>query len=362
MIININRSDFKQIVKDDSLDLPKLWDGIDFNTTLDSLYNHYLDLLSLYINEKDLNKVKEICNGILKSVEEYHNGFPNKSFIEFNKTMNKLIEHPLTIYRKTGRTGAFDTNDPLMLFRVRKVQQNINYDIKDIFHTPYNCRSKISSCRYSIAGYPCLYLGTSVELCCEETNVNFPNDLTIVSRYKLERNMLYNNEIEMDVLEFGVKPKDFIIRNTENNDLLCNRNNYGRRKLDEIDLNDIETMVKYLYWYPLIAACSFVRPNRKDPFASEYVIPQLLMQWSRSQISDNKLFGIRYFSCSSIISSELGFNYVFPVSGQKYSENQCYCKVLANVFKLTKPYYINEFTSVKQCEKFLIDETEFSKI
>ena len=42
------------------------------------------------------------------------------------------------------------------------------YEIEDIFHIPYNLRAKISSNRYSISGYPSLYLSTSLELCKQE--------------------------------------------------------------------------------------------------------------------------------------------------------------------------------------------------
>lgn len=42
------------------------------------------------------------------------------------------------------------------------------YSRTRVLHTPYNLRSKVSTSRYSIAGYPSLYLGTSLQLCCKE--------------------------------------------------------------------------------------------------------------------------------------------------------------------------------------------------
>ena len=43
----------------------------------------------------------------------------------------------------------------------------------------------------------------------------------------------------------------------------------NHRKIN-IDLLQSKTVKKaYLLWYPLIAACSFIRANKQDPFAPE---------------------------------------------------------------------------------------------
>ena len=78
-----------------------------------------------------------------------------------------------------------------------------------MFHTPYNLRSKVSTCRYSIAGYPSLYLGTSLDLCCEEIHLNPHQDFALASIFKLERTVEYSNT-NIQVIELGVKPQDFL--------------------------------------------------------------------------------------------------------------------------------------------------------
>lgn len=363
MIIEISKPNFRSIASNSELDLPKRWDGNDFHESLSLLYEHYQSVLSTYVSPADVRKVRSICKGLLKCIEQYHNGFPNRSFRKINDIMKKLMLHPVIIYRKSGWTGAFDQHDPLMLFRIRNVQNNTHYQRKDIFHTPYNLRSKISTCRYSISGYPCLYLGTSLDLCCEEAKVGSFNDMTIASRYKIQRNMHHNDGLPIDVIELALKPKDFIDYELYTNRNIREDNIIGRtRRFNELDLDSIGVMSAYLYWYPLIAACSFIRINKQDPFASEYIIPQLLMQWVRNESKTEKLIGIRYFSCASERASELGFNYVFPVSGEKDPQNEKYCKILARSFKLTTPVYIHEFDSVLDCENNLKHETEFERI
>ena len=64
--------------------------------------------------------------------------------------------------------------------------------------------------------------------------------------------------------------------------------------------NDIEQvrnyLLKYIYTYPLRAACSLVVKHPDGKFIEEYIIPQLLLQWV---INDEDFDGIRYESCSS---------------------------------------------------------------
>lgn len=362
MIIEISQPDFMSISGNDELDLPRRWDGINFHDTLKSLYEKYDSIISPYINPDDLLKVRTLYNGILKVIEDYHDGFSNRAFNKINLLMKDLFKHPLKIYPKSGLTGVYDDSDPLMLFRIRNVQNNIYYKRKDIFHTPYNMRSKISTCRYSISGYPCLYLATSLDLCIEEAKKSNFNDLTIASRFKIQRNMNCNERTTISVIELALKPKDFL--NYDRERIFLNRDStIGReRKFNELDLHDLEVMGKYLYWYPLIAACSFIRVNKNDPFASEYIIPQLLMQWIRKEQSKNKLIGIRYFSCASERASEWGYNYVFPVSGLKDLEYGQYCKVLYKAFKLTIPVYIHEFNTIGDCEYHLKNSTDFEQI
>lgn len=353
-MLTIDKAKFDDLIKEDFLELPIKWDGKDFYETLNNLFEDYIDLLSKHLSPRDLNKVEIICNNLLKCVEEYHKGFPSESYKTFTRVMEKLYNQPLKIYPKTGFMDAFRIDDPLKLYRIRNVQQNIRYERKDIFHTPYYLRSKVPTCRYSIPGYPSLYLGTSLDLCLEECKLNGFNQFTIASLFKIERDMRSNTGININVIELGIKPSDFI--NCDCSNYIDNNRSYTNRKwhLKDIDFNDTVIMARYLYWYPLIAACSFIRANKMDGFVSEYIVPQLLMQWARlSYNRKRELIGIRYFSCASFRASEMGLNYVFPVSGQKSPKDENYCDVLVNSFKLTRPHFINEYSSFLECQSDL---------
>ena len=362
MIIDISDASFKQILNDDRLFLPIRWDGSDFLSTLNSLFDHYINRIEVLskgaYNQNHIKvnttNIKSLCGSLNKVMTHYLNGFPSNAYISFNKVMNLLMDNPLKIYQKSS-TELFevsedsrDKDDGLKLFRTVSVEDNRPYQRTRLFHTPFNLRSKVSTSRYSIAGYPSLYLGTSLALCCEEIHRNPYQSFTLASMFKLERTTEYTNT-NIRVIELGVKPQDFV--NVEYN------NEIRERRIPHRLLESEKIKSAYLLWYPLIASCSYIRTNKKDPFAPEYIIPQLLMQWVRNEIrvddEYDQLVGIRYFSCASVKASDMGFNYVFPTSGQPKSAELPYCSVLSKAFRLTNPVFIHEYSDIRSCEYFL---------
>lgn len=364
LIFNISDRNFRSIMSDKYFDLPRRWNGIDFCLTVEDLFMKYIEEVKLVLPSNEVIKINNICTIILKSIEHYLNGYPEKAYKELSNALKILIGNPIKVYKKTGWIEPFLKDvDPLKLFRIRNVQNNTIYNRSDIFHTPYNLRSKVSSCRYSIAGYPSLYLGTSLELCCEEAKIENLKDLRLAARFELVRNQIRNGNNIINVIELAIKPQDFVSNHNET--LRDNYNdenmNYGRR-FNEIELTDQEVRSNYLLWYPLIASCSFIRVNKADPFAAEYIIPQLLMQWIRTKFKRNELYGIRYFSCASIRASDMGFNYMFPVSGGKFINNPNFCSVLAKAFKLTIPRFMHEYKTITECEEELIRDRDVNTI
>lgn len=373
MILDISDTEFENLFNDEKLFLPIRWNENDFSLVLNKLFKYYIKKIETVFNEDNQfynsvqinnRKIKSACNLLTKAVKIYLNGFPSNAYESFEKAMKIFMEHPLKIYQKSV-TEQFQTsehslkNDNLNLFRVTVVPDSRLYERERIFHTPYNLRSKVSTSRYSIAGYPSLYLGTSLELCCEEIHMNPYSGFSLASIFKLERTIEHSN-INIRVIELGVKPQDFI--NSNNSDKPSNR------QISHSLLQSNEIRSDYLLWYPLIAACSYVRTNKGDPFAAEYIIPQLLMQWVRNEINVNKhsntkeLVGIRYFSCASLRSSDMGFNYVFPTSGYQISSKLPYCSILSKAFYLSTPIYIHEYDSIHQCETHLRRLNDFGSI
>lgn len=374
MILDISDDTFKSVLNDKELYLPIRWNGSDFAATLDNLFNHYIKQIELLSSERghlynpiraNVKDIKRVCGLLTKAVTHYLNGFPSKAYTSFERAMKLLMNKPLKIYQKSVMEqfeipgDRYRKDDDLKLFRVVSVDDNKPYSRIRVFHTPYSLRSKVSTSRYSIAGYPSLYLGTSLALCCEEIHMNPHQNFALASMFKLERTIEYTNT-NIRVIELGVKPQDFLELNYSNDS--------HDRRISQNLLKDSDIRSAYLLWYPLIASCSYIRTNKNDPFAAEYIIPQLLMQWVRNEIGINKgdeydqLVGIRYFSCASVKASEMGFNYVFPTSGQQKSAELPYCSVLAKAFRLTNPVYIHEYDDIRTCEWQLRDSKDFDSI
>lgn len=377
MILDISDSTFKNVLNDKSLYLPIRWNGSDFASTLDNLLNHYINQIESLSNENsnhynlinvNVKDIKRVCGLLLRTVNHYLNGFPSKAYSSLERVMGLLMDKPLKIYQKSVmeqfevHRGHYKKDDDLKLFRVVSVEDNKPYSRARVFHTPYNLRSKVSTSRYSIAGYPSLYLGTTLALCCEEIHMNPHQNFTLASMFKLERTLEYTNT-NIRVIELGVKPQDFLNIEYDNES-----HESHERRISNSLLNDSSIRSAYLLWYPLIASCSYIRTNKNDPFAAEYIIPQLLMQWVRNEISSNKddeydqLVGIRYFSCASVKASNMGFNYVFPTSGQQKSAELPYCSVLSKSFRLTNPVYIHEYDDLHICECRLTRANDFDFI
>lgn len=351
MIFDISDRAFKKIFDDERLCLPKRWDGADFKKELESLFQHYDHQLTSAQSTKasrsqiiTISDVREVATLLVKTVREYLNGYPARAYACFSTLMEKMIKIPLNIHNHSREPLYYSNgknNEHMILFRVVKVEDNKPYQRARMFHPPYNMRSKVSTNRYSIAGYPSLYLGSSLQLCCDEIKAVPQKDMLIASAFRVdEQDLLYN---KIQVIDLSIKPQDFFEQGDDGKG----------RFIPAYMLTDDDIRLAYLLWYPLIAACSYIRVNKQDPFAAEYIVPQLLMQWIHENTAsdpDLQLTGIRYFSCASVRASDMGFNYVFPTSGESHpSENQ-YCKYLVKTFALTEPVYLHEYGSIEECE------------
>ena len=324
---------FKEIFSKNEYQLPIRWDGKDFYATLyKHLKNYREDIDNFYRDDTELcEEVKTVCLGICAAVDCSFRGYPAEAYKRFEGVMGVLSKNPLLIDEK-------DVNKEL-LYRVVDVENAAVPNRQRIFHVPFSMRSKMSTQRYSIPGFPSLYLGTSVELCCMEMNKDPQRDYICVSRFELqtderiniffdsEQSPIFDND-EFKIFDVSIKP-DTAIKKTGHDD--------GK--------------IKYIKWYPLISACSYIRAMRDTPYSAEYIIPQLFLQWARSEYEE-AVVGIKYFSCVSWLASTLGYNYVFPSTGTPYHARKTitdYCARLSHRFKLTAPKLIKEYDSIWSC-------------
>ena len=193
-----------------------------------------------------------------------------------------------------------------------------------IFHVPFEKRHLVGNQRYSIAGLPCLYLGSSLWICWEE--LGRPDlDKVWISRFRFAK--------EVKVLDFQYPPhllwRIFQAIRENREDIF---DPAAKKALLE-RFND-RLIASYILIWPLIAACSIKVESKEGYFYPQYIIPQTLLQWvTREGIVD----GIRYFSTQTPYrkgDAQAHSNCVFPA---KTSARSGQCEVLRSMFTLTDP-------------------------
>lgn len=208
-------------------------------------------------------------------------------------------------------------------FRVRAVDYEsaaIQRNADELFHIPLSKRAYSNNERFSLVGFPSLYLSTMLPLAWQECG--YPQKYYYSEyQYKYSEDInsgerLLDNELKFLLL---YSPTEIAIWGTS-----VKYNNFTLW---------LEVITKYLKAYPLVLACSFVNQSGKVPYKQEYIIPQMLMQWV--QRNSSRIQGIEYFTCAdkSMWTNEwCAYNVVIPAMApyddKKYSiplrENFCW--------------------------------------
>lgn len=208
----------------------------------------------------------------------------------------------------------FDSN--VNFYRIRILNSIIDVPRKEMFHIPLDMRGIIKTQRYSIPGYPCLYLGYSIYGCWEEMHQP-PTHTCAVSRF--------TNTIPLNFIDLTIPSKE--------------------------DFKNPE----YLKLLPLIIASMIQVAETDATYKPEYIVPQLLMEWvlKNREYMDNgnktTIHGIAYTSTRKHdgfdFPNHVFINYAIPVFS--VGMDRKYCKKLCEYFKLTLPT-TNEIEKLKQ--------------
>jgi len=310
---------FEEIFNDKHLLLPKsIPTTKNFRTFLNETFDNYLELLeavspkSIKLNgntftsnlQTGIVRQKELIKGINTAIGHYYDGRPFLAYQEFAKTMETRVLK----YSKMLNIRRYLPNHNF--YRIRIKNDNQVFSPNEMFHIPFQFRGKVSTQRYSIPGFPSLYLGTSLYVCWEELN-----------RPKIDEFQTVRLESKKEIRFLDLTNPKF--------------------NLDEIN----SEAYRYIMTWPLIAACSIRVKDPSDNFKPEYIIPQLLLQWAR----DHKgIDGIRYTSThieASSLAAHTGLsNLVLPVKENNHSG---FCNELVSTFDITETisWQLLEFAS-----------------
>jgi hypothetical protein len=305
----------------------------------DFINNEFFNLPKSYPNDVDfkkyvfeqletfLNKINELkCNGsqfddvpysfesieerqiylvnqTKRAIENYYDGKPGTAYNDLAKGLNSKVKN----FEEVMYQFRFPPNESF--YRIRKIKDNFALPSTEFFHIPFNKRGLVKTQRYSIPGFPSLYLGTTLYVCWEELKRPNINEFQAVRLKNLDSIRVLNL----------VPP------------------------IEEYRSSD--RLYKYLMLWPLIFCSSIKVNNDKDSFKPEYIIPQLLLQWVRNK---NNLDGIMY-QTTHIDFYEFNFkgefvNVVLPV---KENKTEGLCEHLKKKFEMTAATSIqlNELSS-----------------
>lgn len=264
-------------------------------------YNDLLFLLDKHINiAQQFATIEQVEQRILQSLRDYFNGHLYGAIGEIDfllQDINLVDGFNISILR---------TND--IWYRGRIIEGNARlYKKKEMFHIPDHMREKVNNQRFSLNGYPCLYLGKSIWTCWEELDEPHLDDICF-SAMKLTK--------DIKVLDLSIPTNEQIENKT----------------LDEI--------VKFLTTMPLTIACSVKTLNEKANFKSEYVVPQLLMaNLINSSYFDGFLFSSTKRNPALDWREDYLQNVVLPIDGTIDEDGLC--------ISLKKKFLITDSISYK---------------
>lgn len=321
---------FRELLKDDIFKLPLIQkEKVTFKVFIFKKLKEFENKVNLLDDELiDSNKniktsfvkktLKDNIKNLNQSILEYLNGNPHKAYEYLEKTLKGNFKDLTEIFK--NKNYVLDES----FFRIRTNDTNYPYSIDQMLHIPFEHRGKVSTQRYSIPGFPSLYLGKTIYICWEELRRPSIDKIQIIRLKNIKT---------LKILDLTPPIKD------------C---------------SDIDELYKFLMTFPLIMCSSVKVKNDHDTFKPEYIIPQLLLQWIRN---NSEFDGIQYKSThittnSFIENSELT-NIVLPV---KSNNNKGLCKKLINKFESTEVVSWSLYQFATGGQNFMYNSNEFDKI
>lgn len=238
---------------------------ISIDDFLEDLFEKYYNLLcdqrellnsDFKITEERLveisSAVSYVSQNILEALENYRKGKIASAFDNIKEALNKGELQEIKL----------EANECKTFYRMRSGLGH-KYEM-EFYHVPFDKLHLTDNCRFSMQGFPCLYIGYTEDVCKKEIRKD-------------------GSIIQLDLKENGEPP------------------------LSLVDLTWYESSNKergsFLISFPLIAAC-YIVPNycksiNKEcceiglRFKEQYVIPQMVSAYIRENLEVN---GIRYYT------------------------------------------------------------------
>lgn len=252
------------------------------------------DEFSKQVSDK-LPFISHICNEIVTVSKFYRDGYIKNAYCKAYELFDAMYPYYLSRFSWRESSGYF--------YRIRQGDFRISNPTEakiqkaKLFHIKDKLRDIIGAYRYSVPGFPCLYLSSDIELAWFECGM--PRQFSFCQMAIDE-----DGENALRLVDFSNRPID----------LLSNIHVWLHNAKNEEERSKIHTyLINYIITYPLAAASSLKITKRESKFVEEYVIPQIFMQWIRE---NEKFDGIRYKSslATNLVKGMGAINIALPVN------------------------------------------------
>lgn len=242
---------------------------LDLENSIDPQHNLISGSEMCDMVKMELPNIRRYCNEIVKIFSLHSQGrvvdAANMAFDVFDDMKPQLM----FFYSGNFRHENY--------YRIRSIDKDgFELDRKELFHIPLSKRHLVKTERYSLAGHPCLYLCSQMELNWYECGK--PEKFAI-AQFSVPQEESYHYKF----IDFSEKLMPLA------NSFFCWFHN-------ETDKESVRKyLLKYICTYPLRAACSVSTSYPDGGFKEEYILSQFLIQWL---VIDGEFDGIRYESSS----------------------------------------------------------------
>ncbi len=279
------KTDFREILKEALHNYTTLLSGIDKAECPEEW-----DLV-VEQTGKRIDKLKDIAKHSYK-------GLPSTAYDQLRNLLGDYKDQLMWVNIPANTT----------FYRMRLIdgrRTNIKYE--EMFHVPINKRRMVKTQRYSIPGFPCLYLGNSIYGCWEE----------------MGRPMMSNCWVSRLSTKADIRLLDLRIP-------------------DESTFQN--KFLEYVQLFPLLIASMIPVKDNEDVYKPEYIIPQLLIEWLIKEGEDGVYYTSAHKSIDFEYPSEKSDNVAMPV--KEPLKDVTNCPLLAALFKITHPLN-NEIEQLK---------------
>ncbi len=260
--------------------------------------------------KKDVHSVEEM---ILETLGQCFKGLPSEAVAVFEKRMINNDRHLFNLIPQLSVKSA--------LFRVRKDNEHELKKGRELFHVPFDQRIHCGSYRYSILGYPSLYLAHRLSISKLETDIQ-DNDTYYSACFKPRR--------ELRFIDLAL---------TKSFDAIWER-------------------YSLIVFYPLIMACGLKVRSPKASYKPEYALPQVMAQVFRLHDYRDTFDGFSYVSTKVTNPDYMDINmrnYVLWIKGA--DKEKGYSESLADIFTVSGPIKCRGNQPTEKIENELLTST-----